>query len=1373
MTISNISVKFIDIDNKLIEKVNTVWPKDINKQIIETDNLNNNIDFLFISEKSFQKLTIKASITFIVTNQNSFKKEFVKYYENKHYEIINNDISEVVLANIIYSAKHKHLKFNDSNKTLYFDESIIHELSANLNVGIIITCNGNVQYANENIQKIVELDQNELKKIQAIDIALPEEKERIKNLLKIANETYNTKHELEYWIQTKTGKKKFIKNYYSPVINAENNKKRRYIITTDLTHFKEKEHLLKDQKEEYARLYEEYLSQNEELHQINEELHNNNNKLESAFEKYAQLFGSMPGAAIVLESDSNNSKYFIKDFNAAAEKLERLQAIEVKSRSFLDVFPDYKNNGVFEVINEVASNTDYRYIPVKYYEGEAITGWREYYIYKLSTTNEIVLVYQDLTEKKQAEERYKSISKTYQDIFMNSQIGLFRTRIEDGLVLEANDTFAQMLGYENRDRLLMDGVKVGDLYVNQQIRRKMLKLLLSEGRINKYEAMWQTFSGKNIWVRYSGFYNKKYNRLDGVCEDISIEKRLSIKAQEGQRRFKAIFDNSPYEIVLSDYNTGVIIDANERFFENSGYLREEVIGTNTDFSKNINPDKIKQLQLYAENKTPVMDFRVDFVNDIVGKRTVSLDIIFSQLGNKEYTITFIRDITEKVTLEKQIKESEAYFKSIFELANDAIFIIEQNEIVFCNDKALKLFNASRDEIIGKTPAHLSPEYQEDGKSSVDSVRSIIERLKIEKQINFNWVHRKMTGERFYGAVSFSLLDAEKPKSLAILRDITESVNYQKEIEDSKRRLSTLISNLPGMVYQCLPDEDYSMQYISDAAYQLTGYTPEEIINKKNITYYKIIHPDYRAYVSDELTKQLKNGRFVLTYKILCKSGKEKWVWEQGTPIRDAAGKISFFEGFITDITEQKIFEKQLIESEKKYKGLFENANDAIFIIQNGIISSCNNTGLKILGADSFSQVIGKTPADLSPEYQLNGKPSFDELYKHINKALSGKEARTEWLLKKNNGEIFYADITLSLIDIEDNKTVQAVARDISFKKQQELKLRESEERFREIFDNSNDILIISDLQRNIIDVNQKAVDYMKVPKAQIIGLKTFSLVPDTKEKLLNKNFDRLLRRGESVEYLDVYQDGKILFPAEIKSQVIKLNSIKYVLSIIRDISYQKQSEKKVINAIMETEEKERKRFSQDIHDGLGPLLSSLKLYASALNNEKNLEKRKEIYDRLIEVINAAIETGREVSNNISPYVLESFGLKSAIEAFIKKYTFNSEVDFDFNDDLNDVRFTHNIEFAVFRTIEEIIHNSFKHSKATKVLLDLKYTNKSLIIRFMDDGIGFDKDKVEKGMGLDNIRTRIKSIDGLLVLKTNPGEGVRYIIEIHNPKTVNN
>ncbi|MGQ9620122.1 MAG: sensor histidine kinase [Bacteroidales bacterium] len=212
-----------------------------------------------------------------------------------------------------------------------------------------------------------------------------------------------------------------------------------------------------------------------------------------------------------------------------------------------------------------------------------------------------------------------------------------------------------------------------------------------------------------------------------------------------------------------------------------------------------------------------------------------------------------------------------------------------------------------------------------------------------------------------------------------------------------------------------------------------------------------------------------------------------------------------------------------------------------------------------------------------------------------------------------------------------------------------------------------------------------------------------------------------------------------------------------------------KTERRVINAIINTEENEKKKFAKELHDGLGPLLSTVKMALSALNGKIRDPSDAEILQNTNHVVNEAINTIKEISNSLSPHVLANFGLSSAINSFTAKVNQTKALEVDFRSNMEGMRLENDKEVIIYRAVCELINNSLVHSGASKIDIELNKHDKFVTLQFADNGRGFDTSILGteecQGMGLSNIETRVKSIDGIFFIESSRGKGTSALIKI--------
>src|SRR5665648_17111 len=206
--------------------------------------------------------------------------------------------------------------------------------------------------------------------------------------------------------------------------------------------------------------------------------------------------------------------------------------------------------------------------------------------------------------------------------------------------------------------------------------------------------------------------------------------------------------------------------------------------------------------------------------------------------------------------------------------------------------------------------------------------------------------------------------------------------------------------------------------------------------------------------------------------------------------------------------------------------------------------------------------------------------------------------------------------------------------------------------------------------------------------------------------------------------------------------------IQKIFKYMKKVEQEKSDmEKILLNAIIQAEETEKKRFAKDLHDGLGPLLSTVKMSLSALGPKMSDPVGREILANTSHIVNEALSTIKEVSNNLSPHVLANLGVASAISTFAAKVNMTRTVTVEFRTNMEGERFDTDKEVVLYRAACELINNGMKHSGASKIEMDLHRHQKIITLQYLDNGRGFDTASLSSeepvGMGIPNIETRVR------------------------------
>ena len=226
-----------------------------------------------------------------------------------------------------------------------------------------------------------------------------------------------------------------------------------------------------------------------------------------------------------------------------------------------------------------------------------------------------------------------------------------------------------------------------------------------------------------------------------------------------------------------------------------------------------------------------------------------------------------------------------------------------------------------------------------------------------------------------------------------------------------------------------------------------------------------------------------------------------------------------------------------------------------------------------------------------------------------------------------------------------------------------------------------------------------------------------------------------------------------------------------IINSIRRLDYQRKlTERRILTTVIRTEEKERQNFSKELHDGLGPLLSSAKMSLAELSRTCMNEDDKRLLVNTSHIMDEAIRSIREISNKLSPHTLETFGLARAVSKFLNRtVSIHSpeDVKIDFKTNLSSERFDHNVEVILYRVIGELINNSMKHSGGTLLELRMMFDGRVITIDYSDNGKGFNPQEVmDSGMGLTNMTSRIHSLKGSIEIVSARNKGMSAHITVN-------
>jgi len=610
--------------------------------------------------------------------------------------------------------------------------------------------------------------------------------------------------------------------------------------------------------------------------------------------------------------------------------------------------------------------------------------------------------------------------------------------------------------------------------------------------------------------------NKKFNEeifkedssgtvqiLKDFSEDIK-KNNIAINIEE---KYKKIFENYSVAITLADEK--------ERVISWNNYAEELFNMNEKDLFlypiKSLYPSeewkKIRKENIRQKGMRYKLETKMICKNKGVFDAEISLSVLKGKEGKISGSVGIIKDISKLKNTEKKLKESENKYKSIFENSAVAITLTDENEkIISWNNFTEKLLDLGKEDLYLKPVKRLYPA-EEWKKIRKENIRKKGMQHHLETKIickNNNLLDVD---------ISVSVLkdcNGNITGSIGVIKDISKRKKIETELKYKHNLLQSLLDNIPDSIY--FKDEKNKFIKVNKAKATRLNTKPEDMIGKTDFDFFSKDKAE-KSYKDDK--KVFETGQPIINKieKRINENGLERWILATKIPRYNSIGKIIGTMGISRDITKLK-------ESEKRYRNLFESSTDPIIILdKKGSFIDINPQVINLLGYNK-DDLTGKK----FTEKNLIAKDNSEKILERIiNKKENEKVQSYEITLLTKKGEIIPAKIN-SYPFYENNEIIGnfIIIRDLREKykrEEMEKELIESEYRFRDIFDETSDLLLY--IEKNfILDINKAALNYGNLKKEDIIGKKISDLKDIFSEKIISKHLNAIERLASGIKVHD-------------------------------------------------------------------------------------------------------------------------------------------------------------------------------------------------------------------------------------------------------------
>lgn len=608
----------------------------------------------------------------------------------------------------------------------------------------------------------------------------------------------------------------------------------------------------------------------------------------------------------------------------------------------------------------------------------------------------------------------------------------------------------------------------------------------------------------------------------------------------------------PTRILIWDFSLKAIVSSNFNLIKELGFDKSHIQSDSDTLIELVHPNDYLLIENMRQKLSKKDGGKGSFSCEIRLKRFDDTWAWFSytegvfewgednELKKSIISLTPIQGLSH---LESQLLDSEERFRTLAEASFGGIGIHDKGLLIEANQELSRMTGYEHHELIGMNGLNLiAPDQRE----------MVMEKIVSGYELPYESVGIQKDGSTY----ALEIQGKQIPYKGKVVR-VTEFRNIEKRkaIEKAASESETKYKDIVEFAVDgfLIGDQQGKVIMSNERILEILGKVREEIEGK----HISSLFPKEVLEKNPLRFDLLKTGKTIVSEReILKPDGTLVSIEMHSKMMQDGT-----YQAIVRDVTQRKAAENEIIESEERLKAIFNHANDAIFLMDSSVFKDCNRKTEEIFQCPK-SEIINKSPVDLSPEYQPDGQSSSEKARELIRKAYQGESMFFEWVHLRANGTPFNAEVSLNRIEINNEVVIQAIVRDITSRKQYEDVIRKSENLYRSIIENIEDVYYRFDLNEKLVLGSPSAAKlfgYKTVDEMLGMNLSDFwdneqakkKLFAIVKEKRKVTNFETELKKKNG-EYITVALSASYFKNEEGKNSGIE--------GIIRDISEQKKAE---------------------------------------------------------------------------------------------------------------------------------------------------------------------------------------------------------------------
>lgn len=650
----------------------------------------------------------------------------------------------------------------------------------------------------------------------------------------------------------------------------------------------------------------------------------------------------------------------------------------------------------------------------------------------------------------------------------------------------------------------------------------------------------------------------------------------------------------------------------------------------------------------------------------------------------------------------------------------------------------------------------------------------------EKHLALKFTRKALSGIPAHGHLAFRTSKGEKrigritlvpffedgtiAGASGFIKDVTETVNSNKEAFDQEQRLNAIFHHQPDTVAVlsvegCIID-------LNPAGFELLNAT-KEVLNKKMLA--DFILPEDQLAFADTLQRVNAGLSATLSFRINSKE-KLRWVETHTAPLIDKYGKIYATLSVIRDITEKKETEERLRKQQERLENTRKIARIGYW--------EYDFQKQKGHATDGLYEIYGLSRTE-HPEVTFDVFLSIvhpddrGRMSNHIDNLLKFRLVEEQHRVVRPDGKVIYVHHSGNTT-YDENGTplyISGAVQDITERHESEIQLQLSEQRFKSLVQNGSDLIVLMNEDGILTYISPSVKPITGYEPEDLLNKNAFEFIHPDDHQLVMEELESVIgsvNSGQATPHRFLNAAGEWMWLESKGVNLMHDTNIRGIIINARDITdrirLKEQLDREVANrqknitsAVIKAQEGERSQLGQELHDNVNQVLTTIKLYNEMLLD--GIGDSQDLLQKSVKHLQSCINEIRSISKRLSAPTLGKISLSDSIYELVDSINLTKKINIQCSFNSSEkLQVPQEVHLTIYRIIQEQLNNILKHAEATQVHIELVNTPKAFSLTIKDDGKGFNVSMKRTGIGITNIITRAENINGKVSIDSDHGKG---------------